>query len=347
MSQSSSNVFLFFGEDDFSLQKKITHWKAEFAKKYSGNSITLIDVQELSEQELSKKLEEVFTPSLFSSKKLIVAKDILPSKAAQEQFGLKLIAFIERLPQEYFLIFWQTKKPDKRLKIVKKILSVPINLLEFNLPAGSKLNAEIKKQAQDLNVKIDDEAVEKLAVFLGRDLFEEKRVGGRVVERKEAFNLWEVYSELFKLASFTGHIKTSDVEKLVKPKVSENVFVLSGEIAKKNKQAALRTLENLMEAQVGDEKSAIIKILGLLAEQTRSLILVGSLAQEKLTQTEIAQKLGWSSGRVSITLKHAQKSDLSQLKNLFTQLLNIDEKLKTQDVNPKLLVDLFITAAAS
>lgn len=354
MPKSSSNVFLFFGEDDFSLQKKIEHWKAEFTKKYSANSIALIDSEDLADPDLSKKLEEVFSPSLFSQEKLIIAKNILPGKASQEQMGLKLIDLIGNLPTDYFLILWQTKKPDKRLGIIKKILSprhaggqADINILEFNLPAGPKLNFWIKTEVKKLNASIDEDAVEKLAVFLGRDLFEEKKIGGRLIERREAFNLWQVYSEIFKLSSLTDHIKSSDVEQLIKPKVSENIFLLTDEITKKNKRGALNILENLLVNQTMDEKSAIIKILGLLAEQVRSLILVNTLSADKLTHAQIAEKLGWSSGRVFITLKHAQNADLSKLKDLLSHLLNIDMKLKTQDVNPKLLIDLFIVQAAT
>lgn len=345
--KTSNGVYLFFGEDDFSLQKKIEHWKVEFAKKYSANSIVLIDFEDLGDLDLSKNLVEVFSPSLFSQEKLIIAKNILPSKAAQEQMGLKLIDLIGNLAKDYFLILWQTKKPDRRLGIIKKIFSLDINILEFNLPAGSELNSWIKTEVKKLNASIDEDAVEKLAVYSGRDLFEEKKIGGRVIERKEAFNLWQVYSEIFKLSSLTDHIKSSDVEQLVKPKVSENIFLLTDEITKKNKRGALNILENLLVNQTMDEKSAIIKVLGLLAEQVRSLILVSTLSADKLTQTQIAEKLGWSSGRVFITLKHAQKADLSKLKDLLTHLLNIDMKLKTQDVNPKLLMDLFIVQAAT
>jgi DNA polymerase III subunit delta len=347
MTKSSSNVFLFFGEDDFSIRQKLDHWKAEFAKKYSRDSIVQLDATEIVETDLFKRLGEVFAPSLFSSQKLIVVKDIFPTKATQEILGDKLLDLINSLSQDHFLIFWQTKKPDRRLSITKKLLKSKIETKEFTLPSGTMLNAWIKVQASEMNVTIDEDAVEKLAVYVGRDLFEEKKIGARVIERKEAFNLWQVHSELSKLVSSSDHIKVNDVESLVQPKFSENVFLLSDEINRKNKKKALKILEILLDNQNLDEKSAIIKILGLLAEQVRSLILVGTLAANKLSQGEIAEKLGWSSGRVFITLKHVGNADLIKLKNLLSQLVNIDEQLKSSDANPKLLIDLFITQAAA
>src|SRR6185436_9493787 len=82
MKETKSNIYIFYGEDDFSLRQKVNIWKAEFAKKYSGTSIVSLSGENLSEVELAKKFEEVLTPSLFSSKKLIIATNVLPAKAS-------------------------------------------------------------------------------------------------------------------------------------------------------------------------------------------------------------------------------------------------------------------------
>ena len=39
----SANLFLFYGEDDFSLKRKLDHWKVEFAKKYSPQAVIFLD----------------------------------------------------------------------------------------------------------------------------------------------------------------------------------------------------------------------------------------------------------------------------------------------------------------
>ena len=70
--EPKSNVYLFYGEDDFSLRRKIDFWKTEFAKKYGSSSISLVDGENLSESELISQLQTNLAPSLFSSKKLII-----------------------------------------------------------------------------------------------------------------------------------------------------------------------------------------------------------------------------------------------------------------------------------
>jgi len=180
-----------------------------------------------------------------------------------------------------------------------------------------------------------------------RDLFEEKKVGGRVIERKEAFDLWQVYSELQKLTTAFDTIDSSEVEKLVKPKIPDSVFYLTDEVVGKNQKGSMLAFENFLSTQTADEKASIIKIVALLAEQIRSLLVVALLNQEGLDQEKIAEKLNWSTGRVFITSKNSRNLSVSKLKQLLANLLNIDRKIKTSDSNLKLDVDLFLVQATN
>jgi DNA polymerase-3 subunit delta len=338
--QPSKNVYIFHGEDDFSLRQKINVWKTEFAKKFSGTSIITISGENLNETDLIKKFEEILTPSLFSSKKLIVARNCLPTKAAQEILTAKLTDLLKSLPSDYFLIFWQDSM-DRRLGFIKNLLK-EINLVEFHMPHGLELNAWIKKQSTLMGLNLDNAAIDKLAQISGRDFFEEKKAGGRVVERKEAFNLWQVYSELEKLASRGGNIDARIVGELATPVVPENVFALSDAIVAQNKKAAIEVLENLMAEENIDEKSMAIKLIGLISEQLRSMLVVGTLKNQNMDQNQIANFLGWSPGRVFITVRHAANMQSEKLKKLLAKLLEIDSTVKSSDTNPKLLIDLLI-----
>lgn len=339
-SKPSNGVYIFFGEDDFSLRQKVDVWKTEFAKKYSGTSIVFLDSQNLSETDLAKKFEELLAPSLFSSKKLIIARNCLPTKAAQENLIGVLSHVVKTLPQDYFLVFWQDNL-DRRIGF-NKTLAKEVNLVEFPLPHGLELNSWIKKQATILGLNLDNSVIEKLAVLSGRDLFEEKKAGGRVIERKEAYNLWQVFTELQKLASLSKAVSTQDVEALATPVVPGNVFALSDAVATQNKKRALEVLENLMQEENIDEKSMSIKLLGLISEQLRSLLIVNTLKSQNMDQNQIASFLGWSPGRVFITTKHAGNITPAKLKNLLSRLLEIDTSIKSTDTNPKLLIDMLI-----
>lgn len=255
-----------------------------------------------------------------------------------------MIKILTDLPSSYFLVFEQTKRPDRRLSAVKKILAFPIEVVEFKLPHGRELDSWIVNELKKEGAVIDKKALDLLAIYLGRDLFEEKKAGGKVLEIKEAFDLWQVHNELNKLISRTKNIQVEDVQALVRPKVPEKIFELSDEIIKGNKKQALQILENLITASAGDEKSEIIRIVGLLSEQFRGLITVGSLAVKK-NQQEIASLLNWTPGRVFMNLKLAKNLSQLKLKNYLSGLLAVDKLLKTSDSNPRLLLAMFVQSA--
>lgn len=342
-----AQAYIFFGQDDFSLRRKIDTWKREFAKKFSAESIVHLDRGADNEDTMIQSLEQALSPSLFANRKLVIAKDFLPSKAAETKLGDYLLSRIVSMPKDFFLILWQTGKPDRRLGVVKKILAGNAVLTEFELPHGKMLNAWLKAFAKTLDLTIDEPGLEELAKYLGRDFYEEKKAGGKVIERKEMFDLWQAQSELSKLASYSSHADASAVRALVKPKVSENVFALTDELTRKNKNGALDIIERLLGQPSTDDKTATIKIIGLLAEQVRAMLIVKTLQAEGKSADEIADALGWSSGRVYITSKNSASQNLNNLKKMLTMLTDMDIKLKSTEENPKLLIDQFILAACA
>jgi DNA polymerase III delta subunit len=314
--------------------------KVSSQKSSQRQACVLVYGENQSEIELVKLLETQTAPSLFSSKKLIIARNCLPTKSSQTILIAGITKLMENLPQDYFLVFWQDSL-DRRLTFIKNLVK-QVKLVEFELPHGLQLNSWIKKQATALGLNIDAGGVEKLAVLSGRDLFEEKKAGGRIVERKEFFDLWQIYTDLQKLASYSDHTTAKDVGELVAAKLPENVFALSDAVVAQNKKQALEILEILMREENSDEKSMSIKLLGLITEQIRSLLVVSLLKSKTWTKTRL--RVSWAGVRAgySSLSKTAPSHGLINSKNSMARLLEADALIKSSDTNPKLLIDLLI-----
>jgi len=134
---------------------------------------------------------------------------------------------------------------------------------------------------------------------------------------------------------------------LIKPKIPDSVFALTDQVIAKNQKGAFTALENFLETATIDEKTSFIKIIGLLSDQIRSLLVVSLLQVENMNNDQITEKLGWSSGRVFITTKNLRNISVAKLKQLLSDLLLIDTKIKNSESNTKLLIDLFLTKATS
>ena len=141
-----------------------------------------------------------------------------------------------------------------------------------------------------------------------------------------------------------GKIAFADVRDLVMPNISQNVFQLTNLFAEGRGREAVSLLEKMMSApQASDLKSQTIQIIGGLASQIRSLLLVKDLERE--TPSKIAEILSWKEGRVWINSKLAKKFTKEKLLGLMRDLRALDLRLKTSEEPPKLLLSLFLQKA--
>ena len=141
-----------------------------------------------------------------------------------------------------------------------------------------------------------------------------------------------------------GKIAFADVRDLVMPNISQNVFQLTNLFAEGRGREAVSLLEKMMSApQASDLKSQTIQIIGGLASQIRSLLLVKDLERE--TASKIAEILSWKEGRVWINSKLAKKFTKEKLLGLMRDLRALDLRLKTSEEPPKLLLSLFLQKA--
>ena len=74
---SQKSVFLFHGEDTYSLNQKANFWRDEFIKKHGDTSLEVLDGKTLAPREFSTNLE---TLPFLSEKRLIIVKDFLSQK---------------------------------------------------------------------------------------------------------------------------------------------------------------------------------------------------------------------------------------------------------------------------
>ena len=136
-------------------------------------------------------------------------------------------------------------------------------------------------------------------------------------------------------------IQAADVRQLVSPNISQNVFALTNLFAEGKSVEAQRLLDDLLGAgQQTELKTQTIQMIGALASQIRSLLLVKDLENE--TPSKIAEALGWKEGRVWINSKLAKKFSKDKLASLLKDLRAMDLRLKSSEEPPKLLLSLFL-----
>lgn len=310
-------ITLLYGEDDFSSSRHLEKIKNDFEKKDpSRMNAAVFDVEDA---EFKTIKEAVRAMPFLAEERLIVVKNLATkgSKDMQEKFA-ELIKS-DQIPKVTRIVFYESGKIKKNTKIYKA-LNKAGELCEFSLLQGFKLNQWIEKEVQGRGGKIDKKAVEKLAAFVGGEL-------------------WQQDLEIDKLISYKQKelILPEDVGLLVRARIDDNIFKFVDALGAKNRKESLRLLHDQIE--LGSNE---IYLLTMIIYQLRNLISVKSLSTLGCNQNQISKQAGIHPYVVSKTLNQASRFDLSRLKAMYKDLLEADISFKTKKTNPKLLLDMLV-----
>lgn len=321
-------ITILLGSDDFSKKSFI-----DSLVKDKG-----ADLAVFSEGDQLPNAGSLMEADLFSKPKVFVLQNVMP------EF---LLADMEKLisSANYVVIF--VKSIDKRKKENKDfIANKRVVVKEFALPHGKELNEWIAARVKFYAGTINQNAVDLLAVRLGRDNGKETKIAGRVVAVEEVFDLWQADSEIRKLIAFSAgsEITEASVKDLVSENGEVNVFDLTNALADNQKQKALELLHRFLREQTaGEEKGAIIQLNALLSEQFRNVAMIQDFMLAKKTENQILETTGWKPGRLFVMKKIAARFSPKKILEFLKKLEALDEELKTSSIPPRVLLDLIVS----
>lgn len=301
------NILLLFGTDTYRLQQKLREIISEYAQKNaSGLNLRQLDCSTLDILDVKKELTTI---SMFKEKKLIVFHGLL----AQEELSKDLAEQKELLKTEYIIVFVEegnVKKTNKLFKILEKIAIVQ----EFHPLEGVKLRRWIQREFENYKAKVTPDAVEKLALDVGNDL-------------------WRLSNEIQKLISFSKKIGIKELELLVTPSLEAEIFATIEAVASKNKQRASALLQRHLKK--GDSPSYL---LSMIIYQFRTILEVKDRVERKADFSGIHPFV------VKKTLALSNRFTLSELKQIYHKLFEVDIAIKTGKADAETALSLFVAS---
>ena len=284
-------------------------------EKFTDALTSTYDAKEL---QLENALEDLDTYGFLSDKKVIIINNIDGINQEDEENNLKhLYKYLENPNPDNLLIITASKlnntlKVTKELKKKMNYSSVEINPENF-----------IKNELKDYTLET---GVIKLLVEYCKN------------------DITKIENECKKLKTFnfeTKKISKSDIEELVIEKLGDEqelTFSFSRSLAEKNKKEALRKYKELLDYQIEP-----IAIVGLLASQIRIIYQVKTLSNQNLSPYDIAKILGEKSDyRIKKTKELIRYYSEQELLDLMKTLSDMDIQMKTTDIDPNSLIELFI-----
>ena len=272
---------------------------------------------DIEEDGLEVALNDLDTYGLFNTKKIVIIKNIdkLNIDTNKKDYN-HLLSYLDNYNKDNLLIITTNKvlnnrKIFKDLKKKLKYLKCDINIKDF-----------IKEELKDY--KVDHLVINKIYEYCLDDLD-------------------KIHNECNKLKSYKEKEKVitiDDVDDLVIKK-SSDINELSFQFVKylfnKDKCNALLTFKELENNNVES-----ISLIGLIASQIRIIYQVKVLVNRKLNNEEIANILDEKVYRIKKTRELIYYFSEEELLELIRKLSDMDLNIKTSDVDPKFLIELFI-----
>ena len=296
------NLILMHGEDTFSIKERIDLWKNEFIKRYDGDTnINEIDGDSTT---VSDIIDAISVLPFLSDKRLVLVKNFLSEQKADEQ--KKLAGKLADIPDTTVLVFYELKKPDKKLSLFKHLTKTG-KTYEFEPLKGNTLNQWIIDRTTKRGGNINIMTASYLAQYVGSDL-------------------WKLANEIDKLSTYKegSPIGARDIDLLTRSSAETNIFKLTDQIGSRRIQDALKTLHELLES--GEE---LPYVFAMIVRQFRLLIQVKDLLRKGFQKQQIIDRLKLHPFVVTNVIAQAGNFEPDQLKKIHSRLLEIDTKFKT------------------
>ncbi len=150
--------------------------------------------------------------------------------------------------------------------------------------------------------------------------------------------------EYEKLKLYPGKIDEEVILNLISKPLEDNAFELSNAVVDKNLSKAISVFRDLMV----NNKNDIPSLIGLLANQFRTMSQVKIMDDLNMDYLDIAAAIGSKSDyRVKMVLKAIGQASSRELLKLLSDLSDLDQKIKTGQIDPQTGLELFIIQAVN
>jgi DNA polymerase III delta subunit len=205
-------------------------------------------------------------------------------------------------------------------------LDIPKEIRACPLLEGTERVRWVREEVARRGGRIDAQAATELA----------GRLGG---------SLWAASSAIDTLLAYVGtggRITCAAVQEVVAPDEDAHVFHLTDAIAERQSGRALRLLHTLLATGMAQEQ-----VLATLVGRVRDWTLVKALQAEKVPEGAATSQLGWSAGKYRMVARGAATFARGELPRAYQALVIADEALKSRPGDERLLIlDLLVLTLA-
>lgn len=316
-------LYVLYGSDDYSQEQYI---------KQLASRAGLPRVEYTSDN-APQAVDVLLSQDLFSGGQVIVLHNLA------QRFLLE--GSIKEFVQSANHLIFVEGELDRRTKFAKDLLvNKQIQAKEFAAPGPEELPLWVTEYVLARKGSIMDAAVRSLLQRLGYA----DPLGGLALALKQP-SLLRLEQELDKLLMYANGepITPIMVADLVPDDRQSVALAVTDSLSRKNRAELYSLLEGYYkDADGSDETGKTLALVGLLADQFRSQLLVKDSMEQRLTEAEVLQHTGWKSGRLFVMKRLAAGFKPQQLRDALSKLESLDIELKTTTTPPRVVLELIL-----
>jgi len=331
MTETPPVVYLLHGEDEFSIAQLVSELESKLGDAAAASiNLARLDGRTASLEEIH--LATAAMPFLSDRRMVVLYHPLhrLTHPTQQEKFR----ALLDNLPPTTRLVLVEYRTlSEVRGKNAKKhwllewaeAAGPRAFVRAFTLQKGMAMARWIQAQARQCGGQIAPDAADLLAELVGED--------SRLA-----------YTELQKLlayVNFSGTVEREDVEMLTSLSGQSDIFGMVDALGSLDGRSALKKLHRLLEEQDA------LSIFGMVVRQFRLLLLARETLDGGGGKDEVARQARVHSYVAEKICAQARHFSLPALEAVYRRLLDLDEGMKTGQVEGEVALDTFIAAFTS
>lgn len=289
-----SNIFLYYGEEKYDLESSVQKIKKTFSNLQVGVNLYYLNLDNIDE--LPSLLQGV---TFFGSEKLIIIKN------TNLKFNVDLL---EDIDSDIKVVIIEDSI-DKRTSEYKKLSKIA-ECVEFKHLDDKQMINYIIQILKKYGITISYDNALYMQSVCGND---------------KTNNI----NELKKIVIYLGNEKqvTKEIiDKVCSKTLNAKIFDVLNLIVNKNKEEAIRMLNELLE-----QKESIVKIYIMLYKQVKQMYMIKLLKEKH--ETNIAQILGIHPYTFKNLSKSCENYNLQKLKSIIYDFDEYDEKTKIGEMD--------------
>lgn len=311
-------IYLFYGEEGYLKKQYRDKLKMALTGSESGSSMgedmnfTMFEGKDINPKAVIDLAE---TLPFFAERRVILIENSGFFKSSCDD----LADYLAQPAETTFFLFVE-EEVDKRSRMYKAVKKAG-KIVEFATQTEELLTrwilSRLKKEGKNITAPV-------MQLFLG----------------KTGSDMGNIDRELEKLLCYTLEkdvIEAEDVEAVTTEQTTNKIFEMVNAIAEHNQRRALDLYYDLLTL-----KEPPMRIMYLISRQFQILFAIRDMAAKGIGQQMMAQKAGIPPFAVRRNLAQAKGFTVEQLKGALRQGVDLEEAVKTGQMNDQMAVELFI-----